>query len=78
MSRKLGYVPLNVDLVMNNISLEEGPGGFYAVYGRTAKDLGEGELSRSLYQTAARKIQGEKDDYYSHTLYLLSHEGIKP
>ncbi len=78
MSRKLGYVPRNVDLVLNNISLEEGPGGFYAVYGRAAKDLGEGDFSRSLYQRAAEKIQAEKDDYYSHTLYLLAHEEIKP
>jgi len=61
-----------VDLVMNNISLEEGPGGYYAVYARMARDLGEGELSRSLLQRAAKKVQAEKDDYYSHTLYLLS------
>jgi endo-1,4-beta-D-glucanase Y len=72
MSQKLGYVPLNVDLVMDNISLEEGPGGYYAIYGRTARDLGEGELGRSLLQRAAKKVQAEKDDYYSHTLYLLS------
>lgn len=72
MYKKLGYVPLNVDLVMNNISLEEGPGGYYAVYGRMARDLGEGELSRSLLQRAAKKVQAEKDDYYSHTLYLLA------
>ena len=78
MCRKLGYVPLNVDVVMNNISLEEGPGGFYAIYGRVAKDLGEGDFSRSLYQRAAGKIRGEKDDYYSQTLYLLAQEEIKP
>ncbi|KPK90731.1 MAG: hypothetical protein AMJ94_08635 [Deltaproteobacteria bacterium SM23_61] len=72
MYKKLGYVPLNVDLVMNHISLEEGPGGYYAVYGRMARDLGEGELSRSLLQRAAKKVQAEKDDYYSHTLYLLA------
>jgi endoglucanase len=75
-SRKLGYVPLNVDLIMNHISLEEGPGGFYAVYGRTAKDLGEEDLSRSLFQRAASKVQGEKDDYYSHTLFLLSRTDV--
>jgi endo-1,4-beta-D-glucanase Y len=78
MSRKLGYVPLNVDLVMNNISLEEGPGGYYAVYGRAARDLGEADLSRSLLQRAAQKIQAEKDDYYSHTLYLLALSEARP
>ncbi|MGE5254099.1 MAG: glycosyl hydrolase family 8 [Planctomycetaceae bacterium] len=72
MYSRLGYVPLNVDLVMNNISLEEAPGGYYAIYGRTARDLGEAELGRSLLQRAAKKVQAEKDDYYSHTLYLLS------
>jgi len=60
MYKKLGYVPLNVDLVMNNISLEEGPGGYYAIYGRTARDLGEGELSRSLLQRAAKKVSGRE------------------
>jgi endoglucanase len=78
MYQKLRYVPLNVDLVMNNISLEEGPGGYYALYSRVARDLGDGDLSRSLLQRAAKKLQGEKDDYYSHTLYLLSQGGFKP
>ena len=55
-----------------HISLEEGPGGYYAVYGRTARDLGEEELGRSLLERAAKKVQAEKDDYYSLTLYLLA------
>jgi len=77
MSRKLRYVPLNVDLLMNNISLEEGPAGYYAVYGRAARGLGEGELSRSFLKRAAQKIEAEKDDYYSHTLCLLALSDLK-
>ena len=78
MYKKLGYVPLNVDLVQNNISLEEGSGGYYALYGRVARDLGDAELSRALLQKASQKVQGEKEDYYSHILYLLSQIEIKP
>jgi endoglucanase len=78
MYKKLGYVPLQVDLVQNNISLEEGPGGYYALYGRAARDLGEAELSRALLQKASQKVQGEKEDYYSHILYLLSQIEFKP
>jgi endoglucanase len=78
MYKKLGYVPLHVDLVQNNISLEEGSGGYYALYARAARDLGEAELSRALLQKASQKVQGEKEDYYSHTLYLLSQNEFKP
>jgi endoglucanase len=78
MYKKLGYAPLHVDLVQNDISLEEGPGGYYALYARAARDLGEAELSRALLQKASQKVQGEKEDYYSHTLYLLSQTEFKP
>jgi endo-1,4-beta-D-glucanase Y len=78
MYKKLGYVPLHVDLVQNDISLEAGSGGYYALYARAAQDLGEAELSRALLQKASEKLQGEKEDYYSHTLYLLSQIEFKP
>lgn len=78
MYKRLGYVPLRVDLIQNDISLEEGPGGYYALYARAARDLGEAELSRALFQKASQKVQSEKEDYYSHILYLLSQIEFKP
>jgi endo-1,4-beta-D-glucanase Y len=76
--KKLGYVPLKFDLLLNSISLEEAPGGFYALYSRVAQEIGEGELARSLRNRAQEKIRGEKEDYYSRTLYLLSQGTWKP
>ena len=76
--KKLGYVPLKFDLLLNSISLEEAPGGYYAVYARVAQEIGEGELGRSLWNRAQEKIRGEKEDYYSRTLYLLSQGTWKP
>jgi endo-1,4-beta-D-glucanase Y len=76
--KKLGYVPLKFDLLLNNISLEEAPAGYYALYSRVAREIGEGELGRSLWNRAQEKIRGEKEDYYSRTLYLLAQGTWKP
>ncbi len=76
--KKLGYVPLKFDLLLNSISLEEAPGGYYALYSRVAREIGEAELGSSLWNRAQEKIRGEKENYYSRTLYLLSQGTWKP
>ncbi|MEQ9619608.1 MAG: glycosyl hydrolase family 8 [Deltaproteobacteria bacterium] len=69
---KIGYIPLWVNLVNDSISLKSAPAGFYAVYARVARIMGEDALSDKLFEEARAKLQEEKDDYYSFTLYLLA------
>ncbi|HAK89627.1 MAG: hypothetical protein A2077_06190 [Nitrospirae bacterium GWC2_46_6] len=69
---KLGYMPLQVDLVKDNISLADAPAGFYAVYARAAEKMGNKALSRQLYREALKKTSSEKGDYYSMSLFLLA------
>lgn len=69
---KLGYIPLYVDLLKNNISLDDAPSGFYAVYARAAEKIGNKVLSQKLFEEAAKKSAVEKDNYYSLSLVLLA------
>ncbi len=75
---RLGYVPRNVDLAGNSVSLEEASAGFCAVYARAAEALGRKAQSRTLWKRAREKIGAEKRDYYSHVLYLLSQIQFRP
>ncbi len=70
--QKSGYLPNRVNLINGSISINEAPAGFYAVFGRCAEILGNNELSRKLLKKASDKITQEPNDYFSHTLYLLS------
>lgn len=70
--KKLGYLPLWVDLERDSMSLKVSPGGYYAVYGLAAKKKGEGELAKQLFKEGREKLTGEKSDYYSFSLYLLA------
>lgn len=69
---RLGYVPLHVDLVGSAVSLEDAPAGIYAIYARAADAQGRSEQSKVLWKEARKRIKKEKDNYYSHVLYLLS------
>ncbi|MBF0304005.1 MAG: hypothetical protein HQK73_13275 [Desulfamplus sp.] len=69
---KIGYVPVTVDLINEQIAIPEASAGFHAVLSKCASMVGETEISKSLMQKADSKIMQEKDDYYSNTLYLLA------
>jgi endo-1,4-beta-D-glucanase Y len=66
------YLPNRVNLIDNSVSVDRAPAGFYAVFGRCAEFLTNSELSRKLIKEAENKISHEPNDYFSHTLYLLS------
>jgi endoglucanase len=70
--RRLGYVPVAVDLAGGSLALEEAPAGFYAVYARVAKALGAHDVSAWFDNQAAAKIATEDKNYYSATLFLLA------
>lgn len=72
LSQRIGYLPQRVDLVDNLVSLDEAPGGFYAVFARCAQLTGDMKTGQILMDTAIRKIKEEPDNYYSNTLYLLA------
>jgi len=69
---KNGYLPVSVDLLKNQVSLEDAPAGFYAIYARVAEKIGRKELSRQLWTKAVEKAEYEKDSYYSMSLLLLA------
>jgi len=69
---KIGYVPVRVDLINEEIAISEGSAGFYALLSKCAGMVGEAAISKSFMQMADSKIIQEKDDYYSNTLYLLA------
>lgn len=69
---KTGMMPVWVDLLDPAVSLDEAPGGFYAVWARVARSLDRQETARKLQTRAQEKITQEKNDYYSNSLYLLS------
>lgn len=70
--RKLGYVPLWVDLERNSFSLKSAPAGFYAAYSLASSKAGDKALGIKLSNEAREKLASEKDDYYSFSLYLLA------
>ncbi len=74
---KTGMMPVWVDLANPAVSLDEAPGGFYAVWARVALMLNRQETARKLEAQAQARLVQEKNDYYSNTLYLLSHVSFK-
>ncbi|MDH4226925.1 MAG: glycosyl hydrolase family 8 [Deltaproteobacteria bacterium] len=67
-----GYIPLSVDLKNDFLSLTPAPGGYYAVYALAALKKGDGTLYLKLKKEADKKLEAEKDDYYSLSLHLLA------
>jgi endoglucanase len=74
----LGFIPCNVNLARNTVSLDEAPAGFYAVFARVAAEIGEKDRSRALWKKALERFALEEDNYYSHALCLLSNIDLKP
>ena len=75
---KTGFLPSVVDLVDSQVSIDEAPAGFYAVFSLCSHLMGKTDLSRQLMLKAKQKIAHESKDYYSNTLYLLARTKIKP
>ncbi len=72
---QLGYIPKIIDLERNTFSLESSLAGYYAIYALAAKKDGRESLSKHLSEEAHIKLENEKDDYYSFSLYLLANPG---
>jgi endoglucanase len=70
--KRLGMIPVFVDLAEDSCSLFAASGGVYAVFARACQEIGRTELSRRWWKRAEEKVQQETDDYYSHVLYLLA------
>lgn len=74
----LGFIPRNVNLALNTVSLDEAPAGFYAVFARVAAEIGEKDKSRAFWKKALERLTLEKNNYYSYVLCLLSKIDLKP
>jgi endoglucanase len=72
---KLGYVPKWLDLGNDSIAMAPASAGVYAIYGLTARKLGETALAEKLFKDAEEKLLKEKENYYSFSLYLLVTSG---
>ena len=70
--QEANFLPNRVNLVDGTFSMDKAPAGFYAVFSRCAEMLKNEELSRNLMKIADDKISHEPNDYFSHSLYLLS------
>jgi endoglucanase len=68
-----GSIPLWVDLKSGEVSKRNAQAGYYAIYGLAAKMLDDPRTSRRLFDEAEKNLKSEKDNYYSYSLYLLSH-----
>ena len=69
---KIGYIPLNVDLERDSLSLLKAPAGFYAIYALAAKKSGQVSLGKKLFKEAENLLSKEKKAYYSFVLFLLA------
>ncbi|MDH5639416.1 MAG: glycosyl hydrolase family 8 [Nitrospinota bacterium] len=75
--RRLGYIPIQVNLVSSEMAIEPAPGGFYAVYAKAAANAGKASISKKLFQEARAALDKEDKNYYSLVLYLLAtSEGV--
>lgn len=75
--KKLGYIPLRIDLEREGLSLKDSSAGFYAIYALAAEKIEEGGLRKSLSRQAKEMLIDEKSYYFSFTLYLLAtSEGV--
>lgn len=70
--KKLGYIPLWVDVEKESISLKSAPAGFYAVYALAAQKKGDEALSKRLFKEARERVVAESNDYYSFSLFMLA------
>ena len=70
--RKNGELPARFAVSDAAQNQGQAPAGFYAVLARTAETLGQGPEATALWEKADALLPGEKDDYYSHVLYLMS------
>lgn len=70
--QKHGRIPVWFDLTKEEIPEETASGGFYAIFARVAEQLGNTKLAVRLQEEAKQRLQNEKNDYYSHALYLLA------
>ena len=70
--KKISYVPVRIDLVYDSLSLKDAPSGYYAIYARVAKSIGEESISKKLFKTAEQKLSLDKKNYYFFSLYLLA------
>ncbi|MBF0291688.1 MAG: endoglucanase [Nitrospinae bacterium] len=68
---QLGYVPTWLDLDRDAIAMSSATAGVYAIYGLTAKRVGQTALAEKLFKEADEKLSKEKENYYSFSLYLL-------
>ena len=73
----LGYVPKYFDLKNVSVALDPAEAGFYAVFARTAFELGREKLGRQLMDEARKKLTSEPKNYYSHALFLLANAHLK-
>lgn len=75
--KKAGYIPLWIDLKEDSFSLQSAPAGYYAIYALSAMKSGDNALSQKLFKEANEKINNDKKDYYSFSLYLLATQADK-
>ena len=73
--KALGYLPLWVNTDGQSISLQDAPAGFYAIYSCVADRLGMKKLANKLKKEALKRLQKEKNNYYSFSLFLLVYSG---
>lgn len=76
--RENGELPARIPATSGASASGQAPAGFYAVLARAADTIGDGKTAAALREKADALIGAEKDDYYSHALYLLaSTRGLK-
>ncbi len=72
LSHSVGYLPVQVDLSEDQISVDDAPAGFYAIMAKCAQANGYDTIAKTLMKTANKKVANERRDYYSVTLYLIA------
>lgn len=73
---KIGYVPMKVNLKTNTSTQEEGAAFQYFIVSLLAEKIGKRELAEKLKERGHKKLEEEKQNYYSYTLSLIS-MGVK-
>lgn len=66
-----GHIPRYVK-ASGEVSNQEAMAGYYAILAMNAKRQHQTQLAQQLLITAQHKLESEKQDYYSHTLFLLA------
>ncbi len=70
--KKNRYLPESVNLKKNCVSIKECPAGAYAALSSFARAIGRNDAAADLARMADGKIEYEKDNYFSASMYLLS------